>query len=61
MTFDQQASMQRLIETLARMDLPGDLDVPVPDDEISRAIDDAQALYDLIAQAREILKQRAIQ
>jgi len=56
MTFNQQDQMQKLIETLARMDVPADRPDAEYEDEMARAIDDATALYDLIEQAREILR-----
>jgi len=56
-TFDQRADMQRLIESLARMDIPtNDGDTPY-----ERTVEDAAALYAVIEQARVILKARARQ
>ena len=59
MTFDQNAEMQKLVQTLARMDLPDeqhDLEDENDDEALRRFMDDANALYDMIEHAREILK-----
>lgn len=65
MTFNQQTEMQKLIETLARMDTPYDnMEHDTEDNRESIAADlddetlcsDAQALYALIEDARAILK-----
>jgi hypothetical protein len=60
-TFRQQDEMAKLVEQLARMDTPEPHDDYPPDakadeDAITRAIEDAGALYDLIESARAILK-----
>jgi hypothetical protein len=55
-TFDQHTEMEKLVQTLARMDLPGEVPTSNEADSRSRAYDDATALYDMIQQARDILK-----
>jgi hypothetical protein len=56
-TFDQQADMQRLIQFLARLELPEEISEEC--DPILVAIDDADRLYSMIKDAREILRSRA--
>jgi hypothetical protein len=54
-TINQNTEMHKLVQTLARMDLPDE--VPMSKIEADqRAYDDATALYDMIQQARDILK-----
>jgi len=57
-TFDQHTEMEKLVQTLARMDLPGELslDDVIEVDLPARTRQDAEALYDMIQQAREILR-----
>jgi Tfp pilus assembly ATPase PilU len=65
MTFNQQDAMAKLLQTIARMDRPSDLAniANLPPDQradaiVQRAVDDALALYDIIEEARAILKQK---
>jgi hypothetical protein len=65
MTFTQQTEMQKLIQTLARMDLPTDnitdedeADDIMADLDEERLSSDANALYDMILAARGILKMK---
>jgi len=54
-TIDQHTEMEKLVQTLARMDLPSE--VPTSNEaDLQRVYDDAAALYDMIQQARDILK-----
>jgi hypothetical protein len=55
-TFDQIKEMHKLTQTLARMDLPNENEWDA-DDAITRTLEDATKLYDLIEEARSILKQ----
>jgi hypothetical protein len=55
-TFDQQADMQRLIQFLARFELPEEIEGD--NDPILTAIDDADRLYTMIKDAREILRSK---
>jgi hypothetical protein len=56
MVFSQQDDSQKLLQTLARLDIPSD-DLS-SDDAVLAAISDAALLYELIADARAILKPR---
>ena len=65
MTFNQQTEMQKLIETIARMDTPidGVTDEETADNILANRDDeqlcsDADALYELILAARGILKMK---
>lgn len=54
MTFNQIDACAKLVQTLARLEIPEEHNSE--DDAILQAIEDADALYGLIEEAREILK-----
>jgi len=58
MTFNRIDAMAKLLQTLARIDIPDqhDLAAETADQMLNRAIDDADALYKLIDEARDILR-----
>jgi len=57
-TFDQHTEMEKLLQTLARMDLPAELshDEIIETDMETRTRQDAEVLYEMIDWARVILK-----
>jgi hypothetical protein len=66
MTFDRIVEMEKFVQTVAHMDLPSELapSISLPHhaygDAVKRAVQDAEALYDLIQTARGILSKKAI-
>lgn len=58
MTFNRIDAITKLIQTIARLEIPDqhDLSGETADQTLNRAIDDADTLYNLIEEARDILR-----